>query len=56
MAGVSKLLAWTGATIGGAFGWWAGARAGVLPAFLLSIVGTGGGVYLGRWVAEWLLE
>ena len=53
---LSKLLAWTGATVGGALGWWLGSRAGVLSAFLLSVVGTGAGMYLGRWVAERLLH
>ena len=53
---MNKLLGWTGATLGGALGWWAGARGGVFTAFLLSIVGTGLGLYLGRWAAERLLD
>jgi hypothetical protein len=53
---MSKLLGWVGATVGGAIGWWAGARAGMMTAFVLSMVGTGGGIYLGRWVAGRLLD
>jgi hypothetical protein len=53
---VSKLLVGTGATVGGALGWWAGAGIGVLTAFVLSVVGTGVGMYLGRWAAGRLLD
>jgi hypothetical protein len=53
---VSKLLAWLGATVLGAVGWWAGARAGMFTAFVLSMVGTGAGLYLGRRLADRLLD
>lgn len=53
---MSKLLGWAGATLGGAFGWWAGARVGVMAAFLVSVVGTGVGMYMGRWAAVRLLD
>jgi hypothetical protein len=53
---LSKLLAWVGATLVGALGWWAGARAGMFTAFVLSMVGTGVGLYLGRRMAEYLLD
>jgi hypothetical protein len=53
---LSKLLAWVGATLVGALGWWAGAREGVFTAFVLSMVGTGVGLYLGRRVAAYLLD
>ena len=53
---MSKLLAWVGATLGGAVGWWAGAPMGMMTAFVLSVVGTGAGLYLGRWAAERLLD
>lgn len=46
-----KLFAWIGAALGGALGWWAGAHVGVMTAFLLSVVGTGVGVYAGRRIA-----
>jgi uncharacterized membrane protein YeaQ/YmgE (transglycosylase-associated protein family) len=53
---VTRLLGWVGATIGGAVGWWAGAGWGTFSAFLVSVVGTGVGLYLGRWAADRLLE
>jgi hypothetical protein len=53
---MNKLLGWGGATVGGAIGWWAGDRVGLLSAFLLSIVGTGVGLYVGRWTAIRLLD
>jgi hypothetical protein len=53
---MSTLLAWVGATIVGALGWWAGARQGMFTAFVLSTVGTGVGVYLGRRLAAYLLD
>jgi hypothetical protein len=53
---LSNLLAWVGATIVGALGWWAGARQGMFTAFVLSMVGTGVGLYLGRRLAAHLLD
>ena len=53
---MNGLLAWVGASIGGALGWWVGAREGLFTAFLLSMVGTGVGLYLGRRVAGRLLD
>jgi hypothetical protein len=51
-----KLLAWIGASLGGAIGWWAGDRLGLFFAFILSVVGTGAGLYLGRRVADALVD
>lgn len=48
---MSKLLALVGATVGGALGWWIGAHIGIMTAFLMSVVGTAGGVYVGRRIA-----
>jgi hypothetical protein len=45
---VTKLLGFFGATIGGAVGWWVGAPVGMMTAFMLSMVGTGAGLYAGR--------
>ncbi len=45
---MSKLLALVGATLGGAVGWWLGAFIGLMTAFMLSMIGTGLGVYAGR--------
>jgi uncharacterized membrane protein YbhN (UPF0104 family) len=46
-----KLLSWTGATVGGAVGWWALSRLGLFGAFMGSIVGTALGLYVGRRLA-----
>jgi hypothetical protein len=46
--GVKRLLDLTGMTIGGWLGWAAGAPAGIFTAFIVSIVGTGLGLYLVR--------
>lgn len=52
---VTKLSGFIGATIGSSLGWWLGQRAGFMTAFLLSIVGTGIGLYFGRRAADqWL--
>ncbi|MFL5496106.1 MAG: hypothetical protein ACJ8DC_17105 [Gemmatimonadales bacterium] len=53
---MSKLLAWVGASVGGAVGWWAGDRIGLFSAFILSMLGTGAGLYLGRRMAEVLID
>jgi hypothetical protein len=53
---VNRLLGWVGATLGGAIGWWAGAQVSTFTAFLVSIAGTGLGLYLGRWAAVRLLD
>jgi uncharacterized membrane protein YeaQ/YmgE (transglycosylase-associated protein family) len=53
---MSTLLAWVGATVGGALGWWAGSSHGLFTAFVLSTVGTGVGLYLGRRLADRLLD
>ena len=50
-----KVAGFIGATVGGAAGWWLGARFGVMTAFVLSMVGTGVGIYLvRRWLSEYL--
>jgi uncharacterized membrane protein YeaQ/YmgE (transglycosylase-associated protein family) len=53
---MSKLLAFVGATLGGAAGWWLGERAGMMMSFILSVVGTAIGVYVGRRLAIRLVE
>lgn len=52
---MTKILVLIGATLGGAIGWWAGEYIGIMTAFILSMIGMGGGLYLGRWVAKNLL-
>lgn len=39
-------------TLGGWLGWWIGDKVGLMTAFLLSMVGTGLGLYLGRRFTE----
>jgi hypothetical protein len=45
---VEKLIAGVGALVGSSLGWWAGSTVGVMTAFVLSMVGTGVGMYAGR--------
>jgi uncharacterized membrane protein YbhN (UPF0104 family) len=52
---MSRLLTTLGASVGGALGWWLGARVGVMTAFFLSTLGTGVGAYAGRRIAGSLL-
>jgi len=54
--GMSNLLAFVGASIGGWVGWAVGAPLGIMLAWTLSVVGTGVGVYAGRRAAAALLE
>jgi hypothetical protein len=48
---MTKLIVWVGATIGSGIGWWLGHPFGMMSAFMLSIVGTGVGIYAARRVA-----
>ena len=47
-----KLFGFLGATAGGAIGWWLGEPVGMMTAFMLSMVGTGLGIYFGKKLAE----
>jgi len=49
---MGKLLAFVGATAGGYAGWALGAFVGTFGAFVVSIIGTGIGVYYGRRMAR----
>lgn len=49
---MGKLLAILGMTVGGWIGWAVGARFGLFAAFVLGVVGTGAGLYVGRRVAN----
>ncbi len=51
-----KLLGFVGATIGGGIGWWAGAPVGTMTAFMVSMVGTGAGMYAGWRLSDRLGE
>ena len=45
---MTKLLGFVGATVGGYAGWALGALAGPFSAFVVSMIGTGFGMYYGR--------
>jgi hypothetical protein len=47
-----KLLGFVGATVGSYLGWWAGSGVGIMTSFMLSMVGTGVGIYAGRRVGK----
>jgi uncharacterized membrane protein YeaQ/YmgE (transglycosylase-associated protein family) len=49
---MTKLLGFVGATVGSYLGWWAGSGVGIMTSFMLSMVGTGVGIYLGRRIAK----
>ncbi|HET6231796.1 MAG TPA: hypothetical protein VFE05_17100 [Longimicrobiaceae bacterium] len=49
---MAKLFAFLGMTIGGWIGWWLGERVGFTTAFILSMVGTGFGMYWGHRLAR----
>ena len=51
---MTKLLAFVGATLGGYIGWALGALAGPFMAFIMSMIGTGFGMYWGRRLAQHL--
>lgn len=45
---MGKVLVIIAASLGGWLGWWLGEGTGVMGAFLLSMVGTGLGIYAAR--------
>lgn len=47
-----KLFGFIGATIGGYAGWYVGVPVGLMTAFMLSMVGTGLGMYMASRVAQ----
>lgn len=47
-----KLLAFIGAMVGGWGGWYLGAPVSIFTAFVVSMVGTGLGMYLGIRIAR----
>ena len=49
---MTKLLGFVGATAGGYAGWAVGALAGTFTAFIVSMIGTGFGMYWGRRLAQ----
>jgi hypothetical protein len=53
---MTKLLVFLGASVGGSVGWWLGAFVGTFSAFMVSMVGTGVGMYAARRFAVERLE
>jgi hypothetical protein len=52
---MEKLMGFVGMTLGSAVGWYLGMLVGFTSAVVLSMVGTGAGLWFGRWAArEWL--
>ncbi|HKC80657.1 MAG TPA: hypothetical protein VKB91_05640 [Gemmatimonadaceae bacterium] len=51
-SGMGKLFSFIGATAGGYAGWALGAMVGFTTAFIVSMVGTGIGIYYGRRIAR----
>ena len=49
---MGKVLSFVGATIGSYAGWALGAPVGFYTAFMVSMVGTGIGIYFGRQLAR----
>ena len=49
---MGKLFSFVGATIGSYAGWFLGAKVGFTTAFMMSMVGTGIGIYYGRMIAR----
>jgi uncharacterized membrane protein YeaQ/YmgE (transglycosylase-associated protein family) len=49
---MTKLLGFVGATVGGYAGWALGALAGPFTAFMVSMIGSGVGMYYGRRIAQ----
>jgi hypothetical protein len=49
---MTKLIILLTSTVGSAIGWWAGAKIGIMTAFMVSMLGTGLGIYYGRKAAQ----
>jgi len=49
---MTKLFSFLGAPVGSYAGWYAGAKVGFATPFMLSMVGTGIGIYYGRRIAR----
>ena len=52
---MGKLIGFVGAIVGSTIGWWLGARIGTMTAFILSVVGTGLGLFYARkWLGDYI--
>ena len=52
---MAKLFSFIGSTALGYVGWFIGAKVGMTTAFIISMVGTGAGMYYGRKIAGYYL-
>jgi len=50
---MKKLIPWVAMVVASYAGWWLGAKAGIMTAFMVSIVAGGVGLYIGR---RWVLD
>ena len=48
---IGKICGSIGAFLGSSIGWWAGQSGGMMTAFMVSMIGTGLGIYAGRKIA-----
>lgn len=53
---METLLGMVGATVLGSAGWWLGDHVGIMTALMLSMLGTGLGLYAGRRLARDFLD
>ncbi len=49
---MKKLAVFAGATVGGYVGWFLGDKIGLMTAFILSMIGTGLGMYYGAKIVD----
>ena len=48
---MTKLFGGVGSIVGSYLGWWIGSGGGIMTAFIVSMLGTGLGIYAGRRLA-----
>jgi hypothetical protein len=49
---MERLLKFAALSVGGWLGWWAGSFGGIMVAFILSVIGSGLGVYGWIWISR----
>ena len=49
---MTKICGSLGAFLGSSVGWWVGSQAGMMTAFVVSMIGTGLGIWAGRRIAD----
>ena len=53
---MGKICGSLGGFVGSSIGWWIGSGGGMMTAFIVSIIGTGLGIWAGRRVADNLVS